>query len=132
MTPMRYGPHRRDSGLSNLVSDDFSRMLGRIGTHQGLESPRRLRMSPVTLYKAFTPNGLRTGPKIGGKLGLGLSVVAYDMLSRGLAGTPPDRYTTLGDSRGSFFSRVQGDNLKQNPSNPPITRVLARKLQFFG
>jgi pyridoxine 4-dehydrogenase len=45
---------------------------------------------------------------------LGISVVAYGVLSRGLIGTPPDRFTSPGDSRGSYFPRFQGENLGKN------------------
>ena len=36
------------------------------------------------------------------------------MLSRGLIGTQPGRFAAPGDSRGSYFPRFQGDNLKKN------------------
>ena len=45
---------------------------------------------------------------------LGISVVAYGVLSRGLIGTPPEQFTTPGDSRGSYFPRFQGENLGKN------------------
>jgi aryl-alcohol dehydrogenase-like predicted oxidoreductase len=45
---------------------------------------------------------------------LGISVVPYGVLSRGLIGTPPDRFTAPGDSRGSYFPRFQGENLRKN------------------
>jgi aryl-alcohol dehydrogenase-like predicted oxidoreductase len=45
---------------------------------------------------------------------LGVSVVAYGVLSRGLIGTPPGQFTTPGDSRGFYFPRFQGENLGKN------------------
>jgi aryl-alcohol dehydrogenase-like predicted oxidoreductase len=45
---------------------------------------------------------------------LGVSVVAYGVLSRGLIGTPPSQFTTPGDSRASYFPRFQGENLGKN------------------
>ena len=45
---------------------------------------------------------------------LGVSVVAYGVLSRGLIGTQPGQFAAPGDSRGSYFPRFQGDNLKKN------------------
>ena len=45
---------------------------------------------------------------------LGVSVVAYGVLSRGLIGTPPSQFATPGDSRGSYFPRFQGENLGKN------------------
>jgi aryl-alcohol dehydrogenase-like predicted oxidoreductase len=45
---------------------------------------------------------------------LGVSVVAYGVLSRGLIGSPPGEFKKPGDSRGSFFPRFQGENLDKN------------------
>lgn len=45
---------------------------------------------------------------------LGVSVVAYGVLSRGLIGTPPEEFRKPGDSRGSYFPRFQGENLERN------------------
>ncbi len=45
---------------------------------------------------------------------LGISVVAYGVLSRGLIGTPPEEFQKPGDSRGSYFPRFQGENLERN------------------
>ena len=45
---------------------------------------------------------------------LGVSVVAYGVLSRGLIGTPPGQFAAPGDSRGSYFPRFQGENLEKN------------------
>jgi aryl-alcohol dehydrogenase-like predicted oxidoreductase len=45
---------------------------------------------------------------------VGVSVVAYGVLSRGLIGTPPDQFRTPGDSRGSYFPRFQDENLEKN------------------
>src|SRR5262249_2269830 len=45
---------------------------------------------------------------------LGVSVVAYGVLSRGLIGTPPSQFATPGDSRGSNLPRFQGENLGKN------------------
>jgi aryl-alcohol dehydrogenase-like predicted oxidoreductase len=45
---------------------------------------------------------------------LGISVVAYGVLSRGLIGTPPSQFRAPGDSRGSFFPRFRGENLQKN------------------
>jgi aryl-alcohol dehydrogenase-like predicted oxidoreductase len=45
---------------------------------------------------------------------LGVSVVAYGVLSRGLIGTPPSQFATPGDSRGSSLPRFQGENLGKN------------------
>jgi aryl-alcohol dehydrogenase-like predicted oxidoreductase len=45
---------------------------------------------------------------------LGVAVVAYGVLSRGLIGTPPNQFATPGDSRGSYFPRFQGENLGRN------------------
>ena len=52
-----------------------------------------------------------TRPALGA---LGVSIVAYGVLSRGLIGTPPDQFQTPGDSRGSYFPRFQGENLQKN------------------
>lgn len=45
---------------------------------------------------------------------LGISVVAYGVLSRGLIGTPPETFATPGDARGGYFPRFQGKNLGKN------------------
>ena len=45
---------------------------------------------------------------------LGVSVVAYGVLSRGLIGTPPSEFSRPGDSRGFYFPRFQGENLGKN------------------
>jgi aryl-alcohol dehydrogenase-like predicted oxidoreductase len=45
---------------------------------------------------------------------LGISVVAYGVLSRGLIGTPPGEFSKPGDSRGFYFPRFQGENLARN------------------
>ena len=45
---------------------------------------------------------------------LGISIVAYGVLSRGLIGTPPSQFATPGDSRGFYFPRFQGENLDRN------------------
>jgi aryl-alcohol dehydrogenase-like predicted oxidoreductase len=45
---------------------------------------------------------------------LGVSVVAYGVLSRGLIGTPPSQFAAPGDSRGSALPRFQGENLSKN------------------
>ncbi len=45
---------------------------------------------------------------------LGVSVVAYGVLSRGLIGTPPSEFATPGDSRGFYFPRFLGENLARN------------------
>jgi aryl-alcohol dehydrogenase-like predicted oxidoreductase len=45
---------------------------------------------------------------------LGISVVAYGVLSRGLIGSSTAQFQTPGDSRAGYFPRFQGDNLKKN------------------